>query len=73
MIDHHSQTHLFSFYASNFIQSWCCKVGDVVIIQDEALLHRMVKIVRLGVSDQAVLFDQQFHVLILIQKISKKE
>ena len=65
------QTHLFSLYTPTLkLSSW--SKDQTISLQDSDLIHRMIKVLRFGISDECVLFDTQVHAQIKIQEISKK-
>ena len=67
-----SQKHLFSFYSPGLIQaSW--NSGSVVWLDHQDLVHRLIKVVKVEIDDQLIVFDKQHHVLIQILSVLKKE
>ncbi len=67
-----SQKHLFSFYSPGLIQvSWSS--GSVVWLDHQDLVHRLIKVVKVEKDDQLIVFDKQYHVLIQILSVLKKE
>lgn len=64
------QTHLFSLYTPNLkLESWIA--GQVVQLQDQHLIHRMIKVLRFDVADQCLFFDVKFHARVVLQQLSK--
>ncbi|MBP7854455.1 16S rRNA (uracil(1498)-N(3))-methyltransferase [Candidatus Babeliales bacterium] len=64
-------THVFSLYVPHFFQN-ISSSADSVLIDNEQLIHRMVKVLRFGVNDSLIVFDQQQHATIKIVSIAKK-
>lgn len=67
-----SESHQFAFYKSD---SAILKQqqGAEVVIKDEELVHRVVRIVKLTCSEKFVVFDQKQHVLVELIDILRHE
>ena len=71
MVAHRDREHEFALY----VHQLSTAVGyqsDVLCINDVALIHRIVHVLRLQKEDALVLFDQHMHVKASIQSVSKK-
>ncbi len=64
--------HIFSFYCPLSIQaSWLA--GSIVWLQDQDLIHRLIKVIKIQKDDQFVLFDKKQHVSVQVLAALKKE
>ncbi|MCX5923290.1 MAG: RsmE family RNA methyltransferase [Candidatus Dependentiae bacterium] len=68
----HGQKHIFSFFCPSIIQSsWSS--GSIIWLQDEDLVHRLIKVVKVEKDDEFVLFDKERNVFIKVLSVLKKE
>jgi 16S rRNA (uracil1498-N3)-methyltransferase len=66
------QKHIFSFFCPSIIQSsWSS--GSIIWLQDEDLVHRLIKVVKVEKDDEFVLFDKERNVFIRVLSVLKKE
>jgi len=67
-----SQKHIFSFYCPRSIQvSWFA--GSTIWLQDQDLIHRLIKVIKIQKDDEFVLFDKKQHVGLHVLAVLKKE
>lgn len=68
-----SESHLFAFYFSQTTQLILQKTAqNSYVLDDDALVHRMVHVLRLQEGQQFILFDQQHSVVCQLESISSK-
>lgn len=67
-----SAKHEFAFFVPDLKQS-AKSVHSQVIIDDHALITRLVHVVRLQVNEHCVLFDESVHAHCSVQEIAKKQ
>lgn len=68
----HDQHHQFSFYSQSFF-ALSRQVETVIAIQDEELIHRVVRVVKLKIKEKFVIFDQKHHALVELVACLKSE
>lgn len=71
MVAHRDREHEFALYLSSLSQA-VSDQADLIRIDDVALMHRIVHVLRLETEDTLVLFDQNMHVRATILSIAKK-
>jgi len=65
------QKHLFSFYSPGLIQSsWA--LGAVLWIEQEDLIHRLIKVVKVNPEDRFVIFDKNKNINVVVLQVLKK-
>ena len=66
------KSHQFSFYAQNC--STLCQIENAVFtIEDECLVHRVVRVVKLKTGDNFIIFDQKQNVLVELLECFKSK
>lgn len=67
---HRGQAHEFALYVSALAEDK--KKGDLFLLDDADIVHRISRVLRLDLNDQLILFDKQRHYLVLIEAIDKR-
>lgn len=70
--NNHDQQHQFSFYSPSFFMSHR-EIGSVVAMQDEDLVHRVSRVIKLKIKEKFVVFDQKQHALVELISCLKSE
>lgn len=69
-----SQKHIFSVYIDQLSSLIKTKeIGDVVVIEDKKIYHRVVQILRLKPGDKCLFFDSDMYICLLIQELIAKK
>ncbi len=69
-----TERHIFALYLKNVSQDAQYKaVGDTIAIHDKLFGSRVITVLRLGVGDQLIIFDEQINVLIKIDQVDTKK
>jgi RsmE family RNA methyltransferase len=71
MVVHRDREHEFALYVYTLSQA-VADQADLLRIQDVALMHRIIHVLRLEKEDTLVLFDENIHVRASILSIEKK-
>lgn len=62
--------HEFALYVSNFPQVEL-KIGAAIEFHEPEFVHRVSRVLRLDVDDTLIIFNAEYHLSIIIKKISK--
>ena len=69
-----NQKHIFALYVEQLSLLVAAKTGgDVVILEDKRVCHRIMQVLRLQSGDVCILFDSTIHVRFLIQELAGKK
>ncbi len=69
-----NQKHIFAFYVEQLSLLVAAKTGgDVVMLEDKRVCHRIIQVLRLQPGDVCILFDSTIHVRFLIQELASKK
>ncbi len=68
-----SSKHLFALFYQASIDWHSISPLSTVTITDESIVHRAYHVLRLGPDDQIILFNKQYHFLLTLITLSKKE
>lgn len=64
-----SNRHLFALYVPQLHKL----SSDPLVIEDKALIHRITRVLRLGVQEKCILFDKQTNLLCELDSIGRNE
>lgn len=66
------QKHLFACYHANISSKISqMRIGQEILIADTDLIHRLITVLRLGISEQVILFDRSVHGTFTLKAIAK--
>jgi 16S rRNA (uracil1498-N3)-methyltransferase len=64
-----TKSHQFAFYCKNFSRN---RSQHELIISDEKLIHRIVRVLRFSIGDSCIFFDDLFHAQAKLEAVEKK-
>jgi len=67
-----SGEHIFALHIPNFWKSTALKNDKIQEIDDRDIMHHLVKVLRVQLHDQFIFFDREYHGLVQVAQISKK-